>query len=85
MTSPILSLRVTLCPCESRRAKSRLRPSRVVGNIVTSPHGQLHLGLKVEEGNDSVLELLAENALGRQSKTIAVECNGPFQVIDPKR
>jgi hypothetical protein len=37
-----------------------------VGKISASPHGQLHLRLKVEEGHGSVLEFLADNALGRQ-------------------
>ncbi|MXQ14076.1 transposase [Microvirga makkahensis] len=70
---------------ETRRAWSRLRQSRVVGNIVTSSHGHLHLRLKLENGNGSVRELLADDALGRQPETIAVERDGSLQILDPKR
>jgi hypothetical protein len=56
-----------------------------VGDAFAEPEPELQARLQVEENDRAVLELLADDALGRQAQAIAIEAERPLQVVDADR
>lgn len=46
------------------------------------PKRELKAGLKIEESDRTVLELGTDDALCAEAKTVAVEGNGAFEIVD---
>src|SRR5690606_30314597 len=66
---------------ELRRARPARRQSGVVGDARARPDRKPEAGLQVEEGDGAMLELPADDAFGVQAETVAVEMQGPLQII----
>src|SRR5439155_13346616 len=54
----------------------------VAGDAGSRPDGELQAALQVEERDGAVLELLADDAVGRQSEAVPVEPERPLQIVD---
>ena len=57
----------------------------VMGKAGARPDRQLEAVLEVEEGDGAIFELLADDAGGRQAKSIPVERDRALQVVDTER
>jgi hypothetical protein len=70
---------------ELGRARAPGRDSRVPRDAPPWPQREPQTGLQVEERDGAVLELRADDAVGLQAETVAVEPDGPLQVVDTER
>jgi hypothetical protein len=80
MTSSTSRSLVTLWP----RAR-RDGDAGVVGEIAALEQRQAQTLQQIDEHDGAVFELLADDALGRQAKTLAVEAQRRFEVVHAKR
>ena len=70
---------------EFRRRCRALRDSGVVCDALSRPERKPQSWLEFEEGYRSMLEFRSDNPLSREPKTVVVEREGPFQVVDSDR
>jgi hypothetical protein len=64
------------------RAARAAGQASVVRQVHPRPDSELEAGLEVEECDSSMLELGADDPLGRKPKAVAVEHERPLQIID---
>jgi hypothetical protein len=64
------------------RAARAAGQAGVVRQVHPRPDSELEAGLEVEECDGSMLELGADDPLGRKPKSVAVEHERPLQIID---
>jgi hypothetical protein len=68
--------------CSASRTK---RNFGFMGERCAGPNGEFQAMLKFKEGDGSMLELRADDALRRQTEPIAIEPQRPLQIVDTKR
>ena len=56
-----------------------------MSDVVLRPDRELDPSGQLEEGNGAVLEFAADDAFGRQSETVTIECERPFQIGHTER
>src|SRR5690606_26183970 len=58
--------------------------ARFIGDAFPGPEGEPQTRLEIEKGHRAVLELPADDALGREAQSVPVENEGPVEIIDAK-
>src|SRR5262245_32117006 len=69
---------------ELRRARAAGRNPRVMGNALPRPERKLQPCLEIEERHCPIFELRADDSLRLEAEAVAVEADGPVQVVDAK-
>lgn len=67
---------------ELGRAATAERDAGIVRDVAAREERQLQARLQVEEGDGALLELRAEDALGRETQAVAIEADGRFEIVD---
>ncbi|MBX5460868.1 MAG: hypothetical protein IRZ28_07235 [Steroidobacteraceae bacterium] len=58
---------------------------RLVRNGLAREQRELEAGLQVDEHHRAVVEFLPDDALGLETEPIAVEPQGPLEIVDTER
>src|SRR5688572_789842 len=80
-----VSGRDVVAKCEVGRTRAADLESRVMSEACARPDRQLQAALQIEEGDSPVLEFPADNAVGLEAKTVAIEAKRPLQVVNAER
>ncbi len=69
---------------ELDRAGCFHRQTGVRREALARPQGQLEARLQIEESDSAILELAADDSLGAEAQTVAIERDGALEIIDPQ-
>src|SRR6478735_2115898 len=73
-----------MCDAALGGAGWRLVDLGVVGDAFARPDGEHEARLEFEPGDGAEFELLAHDAVGGEAEAVAVEADGPGQIVDAK-